>query len=253
MAIALANVDSTTDTFDQWLDKTNQTLNAFTNYAVTVDSSVHGAYVAGNGTVNGHLYANTLSANTLRGGNVSTSANLLLVSAMFSNNTINANTFGVATGIGGITGTFPGPWTSANLVITTGVSVNGTITANGLNFSNVSQLVVASNADLGADTSSALPVLTINAVSTPVAKLTVFARRGSNTEISEVVLASNAAASGTNDVATVLMTVFGTVAAPATANVGVLSATQTGNTVSLGFTQSGVSSSIKILATLFTY
>lgn len=249
MAKAIANVDSTTDTFGQWLSKTNEVLGAMTYNAVTVDGSANGATVVGNGSVQGSLSVTNISANTIRGGTVENSANLFVVSAMHSNNTITANTFGVFTGIGGMTTGYA----AANLAITTNTVISGALTTANLFLSNVSQLLVISNTDLGTNTTSAQTVFTFNAVTTPTAKLTIQARNGSDTEISEVVISSNAASSGTNDVAAVFLTVYGTVASPTTANVGVLSATQSGNTVTIGFTQSAINSSLKILATMFTY
>lgn len=249
MAKAIANVEATTDTFDQWLTQTNEVLFAMSENAVTVDTTSGGAGVTGNGFVNGALSVTNFSANTLRGGTVASSANLFVISAMHSNNTITANTFGVMTGIGGMTSIYG----VANLTITTATTVNGAVTVANLFMSDVSQLLVISNTDLGATTGSPLSIFTINAVATPTAKLTIQAKNGVDTEISEVVLASNASNSGINSGANVFLTVYGTVASPTTANVGVLSATQSGNTITVSFTQSATSSSLKILATLFTY
>lgn len=249
MAKLIANVEPTTDTFDQWLNQTNEVLYAMSINAVTVDGTNDGAGVTGNGYVVGSLAANTFIANTLRGGNVASSANLSVISAVHSNNTITANTFGVFTGIGGMTTGYA----AANLNVTTAATVNGAVTVANLFMSNVSQLLVISNTNLGATTGSPLSVFTFNAVSTPTAKLTIQAKNGSDTEISEVVLASNAASSGTNSGANVFVTVYGTIASPPACNVGELTATQSGNTVTVSFSQSVAGSNIKILATLFTY
>lgn len=249
MAKAIANVEATTDTFDQWLTQTNEVLFAMSENAVTVDATANGATVIGNGSVQGSLSITNLSANTIRGGTVENAANVFVISAMHSNNTITANTFGVMTGLGGMNAIYG----VANLTITTAATVNGAVTVANLYLSDVSQLLVISNTNLGTDTSTAQTLFTINAVATPTAKLTIQARNGSDKEISEVVLASNAASSGTNSGANVFITVYGTVASPTSANVGVLSATQTGNTVTVSFTQSATNTSLKILATLFTY
>lgn len=249
MAKAIANVEVTTDTFDQWLTQTNEVLFAMSENAVTVDATANGATVTGNGSVQGSLSITNFSANTIRGGTVENAANVFVISAMHSNNTITANTFGVMTGLGGMNATYG----VANLTITTAATVNGAVTVANLYLSSVSQLLVVSNTDLGTDTSTPQTLFTINAVATPTAKLTIQARNGSDKEISEVVLASNAASSGTNSGANVFITVYGTVASPTSANVGVLSATQTGNTVTVSFTQSAINTSLKILATLFTY
>lgn len=261
MARAIANVNSLTDTFEQWLITTNQLANAMSVYAVTVESNTAGAAVTGNGYVIGILGANTVATSVIKGGgafvNVTPStgvANITLASSMHGGNssvgvTITANTFGVKTGIGGMDGSFG----AANLNITTSAVVSGNVKSNGFLLSNTCYTIEYSNTDLGATTGSPLTLFTFDATATPTAKLTVQSKQGSNTEISEVLLASNAASSGTNSGANVFITVFGTVASPTTANVGSLTAAQSGNTVTVSFTQAATSSSIRIQATYFRY
>jgi len=87
MAKAIANVVISTDTFSDWLIRTNQIADTITRYAVTVDSNTVGATVTGNGSVVGIFSANTIAVGTfLRGGSVNASANLNVSS--------NANFFG---------------------------------------------------------------------------------------------------------------------------------------------------------------
>ena len=77
MARSVANVVVSTDTFANWIGKTNQLADAMSVYTVTVDSTANGANVSGNGFVVGILQANTLAAgDVLRGGSVNASANL---------------------------------------------------------------------------------------------------------------------------------------------------------------------------------
>ena len=75
MTVTVANT-SNTSTFQYWLNRTNELADAMTTKAVTVDSNT----ATGNATVNGIFSATTLTANTLRGGNTTTSANLSITS-----------------------------------------------------------------------------------------------------------------------------------------------------------------------------
>lgn len=261
MAKAIANVNSLTDTFEQWLDITNQLAFSMTSNTVTVTPNTAGAAVTGNGYVIGVLGANTLSASTIKGGGANLEitpatgvANIQLASSMHGGNstvgvTITANTFGVKTGIGGMDGSFG----AANLIITTSANVAGNVTSNGFLLSNTCYTVQYSNGDLGVTTGSPLALFTFDTTITPTAKLTVQSKKGVNTEISEVLLASNADSTGTNSGANVFITVYGTVASPTTANVGSITASQTGNTVTVNFTQSAINSSVKVQATYFRY
>lgn len=75
MTVSVANT-SNTSTFQYWLDRTNELADAMTTKTVTVNSNV----ATGNAVVNGIFTATTLTANTLRGGNTTTSANLSVIS-----------------------------------------------------------------------------------------------------------------------------------------------------------------------------
>ena len=75
MTVTVANT-SNTSTFQYWVNRTNELADAMTTKAVTVDSNS----ATGNATVNGIFSATTLTANTLRGGNTTTAANLSITS-----------------------------------------------------------------------------------------------------------------------------------------------------------------------------
>lgn len=102
-------VDVGTNTFRNWVDKTNDAINVIRNQAVTVTASAGGDTVTGNGFVVGILGSNTLVANTIRGGSITTAANLSITTnttftaavvnvvantQIYSNSTIAAATFG---------------------------------------------------------------------------------------------------------------------------------------------------------------
>lgn len=242
MAKAIANVNSLTDTFEQWLTTTNELANTMSLNAVTVNLTTTGAPVSGNGTVNGYFGANVLSVSTLQGGGsdlTTPSSNIAL------NGTINgavgvkitANTFGVKTGIGGMNATYG----AANLSITTNTVISGYLTVDGFAYSNAVDITITSNSNIGV--AGSYQVLTVNTSVYSSAKLTVQARKGVNTEISEVILASNG-----SDVST---SVYGTVMSPPAANIGSLSANMSGTDLRVYYTSAGDSTNLKILATLF--
>jgi len=95
MALATSNVNTVTDSFQNWIDKTNEILAAYSTTIVTTAANSEGGSTTGNGTVNGIFTANsvTVNGNTtfgLRGGNTTT-ANVLYITSNVSigNTTVN--------------------------------------------------------------------------------------------------------------------------------------------------------------------
>lgn len=95
MALATSNVNTVTDSFQNWIDKTNELLAAYSTTIVTTAANSQGGTTTGNGTVNGIFTANsvTVDGNTtfgLRGGNTTT-ANVLYITSNVSigNTTVN--------------------------------------------------------------------------------------------------------------------------------------------------------------------
>jgi len=83
MTISVANVTTSTDTFGQWVSKTNIIADALTNKVVTADSNT----TTGNAAVSGTFSANAYFGNYLSGGNTSSAANLNITSnTLFSQN-----------------------------------------------------------------------------------------------------------------------------------------------------------------------
>lgn len=86
MSRLISNVEVATDTFDSWRVKTNQLANAFGDTVTLIRNST-GEATTGNGFVVGILGANTLTATTLRGGNVATTTVLTVTSNLATGNT----------------------------------------------------------------------------------------------------------------------------------------------------------------------
>jgi hypothetical protein len=81
VSIPLANVNPLTDSFENWLEKTNQVLSAISNEVVTASSNSVGGSTSGNVSISGTLSAQTFAVlNELRGGSVTT-PNTLIVSS----------------------------------------------------------------------------------------------------------------------------------------------------------------------------
>jgi len=88
LAHSITTINKATDTFDTWVDKTNEMANVFSQEALTANTNANGAYVTGNSFMFGIFGSNTIAVHTgLRGGNVQTSAVLTIVSNVLCNAT----------------------------------------------------------------------------------------------------------------------------------------------------------------------
>lgn len=79
MSRSIANVETSNDTFGSWINKTNELATVFSE-TVTVKANTAGDTTSGNGFVIGIFGSNTLISTNLRGGSVTTSANLNVTS-----------------------------------------------------------------------------------------------------------------------------------------------------------------------------
>jgi hypothetical protein len=81
MSVSIANVNLSTDTFQNWLDKTNQVLDKVSTVVVTTAANTTGGLTSGNASVNGTFSANVIAVGeSLRGGTVAAGANLAITS-----------------------------------------------------------------------------------------------------------------------------------------------------------------------------
>lgn len=88
MAHSITLIDKGTDTFDIWVNRTNEIANVITQEVLTANTNANGAYVTGNSFLFGTFGANTVAVHTtLRGGNVQSSAALVIGSNVFVNAT----------------------------------------------------------------------------------------------------------------------------------------------------------------------
>lgn len=138
MTISVANVDSTTDTFGQWVAKTNQIAFALSNKVVTTDSNT----AVGNAAVTASFSANTLYANTFSGGNTSAAANIT-----FSTNAIfQQNVFftGARTSLGLAANVQINSGNSTFRVLTVNSAAQNTLSVGKLTFDDLSDSYITS-------------------------------------------------------------------------------------------------------------
>lgn len=141
-----ANVDPSTDTFREWMNRTNQVIYDMGSVVFTVSTDAGGnvslgGTTTGNGYINGILSANDLVAVTaLRGGNNTATANLDISSNVHIGNST------VAVGV--LTSTANVNFTGANIQFdTTTYTVNGNTILNDLLTVN-DDIVASGNAEL---------------------------------------------------------------------------------------------------------
>lgn len=105
-------------------------------------------------------------------------------------------------------------------------------------------LAIVSNTNIGTTTASAVEIFNFPVATYTGAKITakIGTLGGANTQVQELIIAQNST--------DVVLTVYGTVAAPATANLGVFTASINSTAVSVKFQQTGANSSVKLFTQL---
>ena len=262
MAKLVANVNIAVDTFNGWVTKTNVLLDALTNEIVTANTQANGSLTTGNSFVIGIFGSNTVCVPTqLRGGNVQSSNTLNITSDVIVGNTftinssatsayLNTNThirasnahinatsislLGNTLSISSNTTTF-----TSNTIVVDGVNINSNLILR----SDVT-MMVAANSDIGVNIVSPVLVFYFDKATFSSGKLTAQTKKGSNTQLNEVIVVHDTTTNAAH------LTVYGTVRAPATANLGVYSITSNATHVLLNFTQTQVSTAVKIIANL---
>jgi len=138
------------------------------------------------------------------------------------------------------------------LVVTTSASIQSSITvANTTNLqgnvtvSNDYVIVVTSNTNVGANTTGAQTIFSFPKTSYSSAKITAQVKTvdNSNTQIQEIVLAHDNSGNA-------FLTVYGTISAPISANLGVFTTSINNANVELYFQQNTANSRIKVIAHL---
>lgn len=127
MTKAVANVDVTSETFNDWITRTNMMADAMSTIVVTANSTM--SNTSGNAYVNGSIVANTFVVTSdLAGGSLSgstvTAANLDISTAVVLSNTLYADSANIA---GGITANS----TVVKIPTTVGLNANGSVGTTG--------------------------------------------------------------------------------------------------------------------------
>lgn len=130
MAKTITPIDTTTDTFNDWVVATNTVIDTIATEVLTANTNANGAFVTGNSQLFGIFTANTVAVyNTLRGGNVQSSADLSVGSnttwaaSMSIYPSSNTQSMGSTTGrwqVYGNTGNFTGTITTAGGTLESG-------------------------------------------------------------------------------------------------------------------------------------
>lgn len=221
--------------------------NTTVNTAITGNSIITNGYlsVSGNAT-----FSNVITVT----GNATFSNVITVTGATTLSNTL--TTTGNATFSNVVTVT--GSATLANTIAVTGnatfsnaVAVTGPTTLTGALATTANTtlqtdvvLAVISNTNIGSNTTGPQEIFNFPIASYTGAKITakIGALSGANSQVQELILVQN-----TTDV---VMTVYGTVASPAAANLGVFSAAINTTAVSVKFQQTGANSSVKLFTQL---
>jgi hypothetical protein len=109
MSKTITTVNTSSDTFQIWIDRTNEVINAISTEVLTANSNANGSVTTGNSFLSGIFHATTLTASTLRGGNVQTSDTLTITS-----NVVFSSNLSVGNSVQNVT------------ITSSGISINGT-------------------------------------------------------------------------------------------------------------------------------
>lgn len=179
MPLLIANVNPTSDTFQSWVDKTNQIADAMSTVVLTTAANTVGGQNSANAYVDGIFAAQTMVAvGELRGGGVTSSANLIISSnAHFTGANLSAAT------------TYLNLQATSTLANTTTLTVTGT-TANVTSnlYVKGTSLTVVSTGRVGVNTSTADAALTVSGGANVSANLWV---GGQTTVMGQTTLTAN--------------------------------------------------------------
>lgn len=219
MSKTLSSINTASDTFQNWVDRTNSIITLIGTEVVTANST--GALTSGNGFVNGHFGANTLVATNIKGGNVTTNS----VLTFQTNTTFSANVL-----------------VSQQLVVTNTVVFSNTLSVTGNStLSNTLAITGLANAAGGINTTTA-NATAIN-VGANVNLTTSYLNIGNSSV--NVVINSTSITTGSIVVNSSMMTIGGS----NVATVAALSGIGISNTITFTGTSSQVMDSVTLSST----
>jgi hypothetical protein len=135
MTVSVANVASATDTFSQWLTKTNQIADALTTKVVTTDSNT----ATGNAAISGSFSSGNVYTNFLAGGNNTSLANLTVSTNTFFSANASFTGYKIKLGLGANVQIDSGNSTYRVLTIN---SSGNTLVATKIGFADVQEMYV---------------------------------------------------------------------------------------------------------------
>jgi hypothetical protein len=235
------------------LIRSSATVNSISNSSgLYVSNSTVSASLTRLGLTAGIVVANQSQVSV--GANVTANTTTILVGNSSINAVINSSSVAVVGSLSGITlglsgnATISGAANVTGNVNSTGIlNVTGNVVSNG-NLVLKTDLVVdvSANADIGAGTGSNILLYRFDKTAFSTGEFTVQVKKGSNTQISKIMLAQNNSSAE--------LTVYGTVSSPPSGNSSPLLASFTANlnnaNVELFISQTQPNSSVKLAAQL---
>lgn len=138
MTVLVSNVSTSTDTFGQWVSKTNIIASALSNVVVTTDSNT----AVGNAAISGSFTAAALYGNTISGGNTTAAANVTISSnATFTQNAVFT---GARTSLGAAANVQINSGNSTFRVLTVNSAASNTLVVTKINTTDLSDLDITS-------------------------------------------------------------------------------------------------------------
>ena len=174
MSKTLSSINTTADTFQNWIDRTNSIIALLDTEVVTANTA--GALTSGNGFVNGHFGANTLVATNIKGGNVTTnsvltfqtntafSANVLISQQLIVTNSVSLSNTLLVTGLANASGGLNTTTANATTGINVGANIN--ITTSQINVGNSSVNVVVNSSMITVGGSNVVTTSTLTNITT---------------------------------------------------------------------------------------
>jgi len=247
------NATNTSISNETILIRSSATVNAISNSSgLYVSNSTVSASLTRLGLTAGIVVANQSQVSV--GANVTANTTTILVGNSSINAVINSSSVAVVGSLSGITLALSGNATISGAANVTGnvnstgmLTVTGNVVSNG-NLVLKTDLVVdvSANADIGAGTGSNILIYRFDKTVFSTGEFTVQVKKGSNTQISKIMLAQNNTSAE--------LTVYGTVSSPPSGNSSPLLASFTANlnnaNVELFISQTQPNSSVKLAAQL---
>lgn len=141
MTISVSNIVTSSDTFGQWVNKTNQLADAISTKVVTTDSNT----TPGDAAISGRFTASTLYANTIAGFSGAAVKNLVAISNVTF--AANANFEGLRVNLGLASNVSINTGNTTHRILVVNSAASNTIVATKITFADISNTAITSPAN----------------------------------------------------------------------------------------------------------